>query len=115
MKKLASLIMLAGLAACGEVKNETYYQEHPKELMSFLKTCSDTENDSMCHRLKPIGEQVERDLVLLQTEPQVFGSKIIALQIALTKESDAKARQSIETELRFKRAMAAWIESPERE
>lgn len=107
--------MIIGLAACGEAKNETYYQDHPKELISFLKTCSARENDGMCDRLKPLGEQVERDLVLLQTEPQVFGSKIIALQIALTKESDAKVRHSIEAELRFKKAMVAWIESPERE
>lgn len=115
MKKLACLIALLGFTACGDTKNEAYYQQHPKDLMSFLKTCDDTGEKTLCHRLKPLGKQVEQALFELQTEPQAFGSKIIALQIALSKASDAKTRQTIEAELRFKRAMVAWIESPERE
>lgn len=115
MKKLACLALLLSTVACGEAKNEEYYRDHPKELMSFLKTCSLDKSETLCQRLQPLGEQVERALVMLQSDPQAFGSQIIAEQVALSKTTDSNERQKLEAELRFKRAMTAWVESPERE
>lgn len=123
-KYLVLVIVLLGLTAC-TLKDEHYYQTHPKELQQAMKACPTVQPKGLtCEQITDIAARLNTLAYQLQYNPQGFGSKILAMQqtIAnqeseLSKDRSNKALQSElaknQHELADHMAVVKWLESPE--
>lgn len=116
-------LALLGLVSCSE-KNEQYYRSHPKELQQALKTCPAVNPPSMtCDALQELGQSMNSLAYSLQSSPQGFGAKILALQetiakqeLALKNNKDAEGTAALtqnKKQLANYLAVVKWLESPE--
>ncbi len=118
------ILVALGLTSC-TVKDKHYYQSNPKELQKALKACPDTKPEGLtCEELGDIGRQMNTLAYELQSSPQNFGSKILALQQTISSQkielkknqSNAELKTTIEKnekELADLLAVVKWLESPE--
>lgn len=116
-----ALVAAIGLVSCS-VKDEQYYFSHPKELQQALKSCPAQKPQGIsCEKLKHIGERMNNLAYQLQSNPQGFGSKILALQETIAKqEMESKRAPEINASLTQNKhdlasylAIVKWLESPE--
>lgn len=116
-------IITLGLLACG-AKDEQYYRSHPKEIQTALEHCPSQQPAGMsCEQLHKLGQSMNSLAYQLQSNPQGFGAKILALQEAIAKdEQELKMKDSVDLKnsLAQKRhtlveylAVVKWLESPE--
>ncbi len=106
------------------MKNEQYYLSKPKELQKALKACPNQAPQGLsCQQLEQIGDRMNRLAYQLQSNPQAFGNKILALQQTIaaqqlelkknrTKELQASLAQNQHDLVDFL-AVVKWLESPE--
>jgi hypothetical protein len=112
------------LVSCSQ-QNELYYQTHPQALQNAIKNCSAKQPSYLsCEQLSAIAIKTNELAYQLQTNPQAFGKKILALQetIALqkadlqTKANSPELRATFEKNKQFLAqclAVVRWLESPE--
>jgi hypothetical protein len=112
------------LVACSP-KNEHYYQTHPQVLQNALKDCPAKQPSHLsCEKLKSIAMTTNELAYQLQSNPQNFGKKIVALQILIAKQkADLKANANqpeLKATLEKNRQLLAqylaivrWLQSPE--
>lgn len=111
-----------GLVSCAN-KDEGYYRSHPKELQQALKACPSIKPQGLsCEQIQKLGQRMNALAYELQSSPQGFGSKILALQEAIAKqqtESKDKTTPKANTSLAQKKhelaeylAVVKWLESP---
>lgn len=117
------ILMAFGLNSC-QAKNEQYYLSHPKEIQGAIKKCQTTQTkDSSCKQIEILAQRLSILGYELQSNPQGFGHKILALQQTIaTQQSelatnkDQQLSLSIkqnQTELADRMAVVKWLESPE--
>jgi hypothetical protein len=123
-KYLVVILIALGLVSCN-AKNEHYYLTHPKELQSALKTCPNQQPKGLnCEQIEQLGGRINNLAYQLQSNPQGFGTKILALQQTIanqTKElKNSNANQDLKTTLKQNQrdladcmAVVKWLESPE--
>jgi hypothetical protein len=120
-KYLVMTLVTLGLVSCS-IKDQQYYMSHPKELQEVLKRCPKEEPPGVsCSRLSQLAEKMGSLAYQLQSSPQGFGSKILALQETIAKqEIEAATDPTItKTLLHNKKELAdylvivKWLESPE--
>lgn len=111
------------LIACSP-QNERYYQTHPQALQKALKDCpSKTPANLSCEQLKTMASTMNDLGLQLQTNPQLFGKKILALQELIAKQAaDLKAKtnqpelksalEKNEQLLEQYLVLVKWLESP---
>lgn len=122
-KCLAVSLIILGLTSCTK-KDEHYYETHPNDLQQAIKSCPQQQPQGLtCEQLQTIAGHMNSLAYQLQSSPQGFGAKILALQ-----ETIAKQQQQLETDLsnadlqasvaQNKRdlaehlAVVKWLESP---
>jgi hypothetical protein len=122
-KYLVVILIALGLTSCN-MKNEQYYLSKPKELQKALKACPNQAPQGLsCQQLEQIGDRMNRLAYQLQSNPQAFGNKILALQQTIaaqqlelkknrTKELQASLAQNQHDLVDFL-AVVKWLESPE--
>ncbi|RUR12367.1 hypothetical protein [Legionella sp. km772] len=122
-KYIVLTLVTLGLVACG-AKDEQYYRSHPKEIQKGLESCPAKQPEGMsCQQLQQLGQRMNNLAFQLQSSPQGFGAKILALQESLAKEEQ---ELSIKESPELKQAIAQkkhtlaeymavvkWLESPE--
>ena len=118
------ILIALGLTSCNE-KNEHYYLSHPLELQSALKACPNQQPQGLsCEQIEQIGKRINSLAYQLQTSPQGFGTKIVALQQTIANQKlelkNNPANQELETSLQQNQhdladfmAVVKWLESPE--
>ena len=122
-KYIVLALVTLGLASCG-AKDEQYYRSHPKEIQQALDVCPvQKPNGISCDQLKKLGERMNNLAYQLQSNPQGFGSKILAMQEAVAKEEleiKEKTSPELDASLAQKKytlteylAVVKWLESPE--
>lgn len=116
-----ALVAAVGLVSCS-VKEEQYYFSHPKEVQQALKSCPAQQPQGIsCEQLQQIGERMNNLAYQLQSNPQGFGSKILALQETIAKQEmepkkASKTNASLiqnKHDLESYLAIVKWLESPE--
>lgn len=124
MNKYIALALLSlGLASCG-AKDEQYYRSHPKEIQKNLSACPSQQPEGLsCQQLQKLGERMNSLAYQLQSNPQGFGAKILALQESIAQEElQLKQNPGPELKLAIKEhkhtladylAVVKWLESPE--
>jgi len=110
------------LTAC-QAKDDQYYRLHPQKLQAALNNCSAANASEQCERLRRIGFEVNQLAYKLQSQPQAFGQKIIALQVESVKlheqysenKNDEKKREIDHNQAQLEQylAIVKWLESPE--
>ncbi len=101
-------------------ENELYYQTHPQELQTALKGCAQSSHLN-CQQLRTIAITTNQMAMQLQSNPQAFGKKILALQESIAKQAlQVKTNPELKTSLEKNRLLLAqylaivkWLESPE--
>jgi hypothetical protein len=112
------------LVACSS-RDEYYYLTHPQALQNAVKNCPEKQSSELsCNQLTNIAITTNDLVFQLQTHPQGFGKKILALQETIAKQKinlQTKADQA-ELKLIFEKnkrlleqylAVVKWLESPE--
>lgn len=124
MNKYIVLTLISlGLVSCG-AKNEQYYRSHPKEIQAGLNNCPAQQPVGMtCEQLQQLGQRMNNLAFQLQSSPQGFGAKILALQESIAKEEQeltAKESPELKKSIDQKKhtlteylAVVKWLESPE--
>ena len=126
MQKMLRYVLLVSisimLTAC-QAKDDQYYRLHPQKLQAALNDCSSTNDSKHCQRLRKIGFEVNQLAYKLQSQPQAFGQKIIALQVELVKlherysekknDETMKEIEQNQALLEQHLAIVKWLESPE--
>ncbi|MCL9685822.1 lipoprotein [Legionella maioricensis] len=123
-KYLVVILIALGLTSCN-VKNEQYYLSKPKELQKALKACPNQAPQGLsCQQLEQIGDRMNRLAYQLQSNPQAFGNKILALQQTIASQQLELKKNSTNKELQASLAqnqhdlvdflaVVKWLESPE--
>lgn len=123
-KYLVVILIALGLTSCN-VKNEQYYLSKPKELQKALKACPNQVPQGLsCQQLEQIGDRMNRLAYQLQSNPQAFGNKILALQQTIASQQLELKKNSTNKELQATLAqnqhdlvdllaVVKWLESPE--
>lgn len=118
------ILIALGLTSCN-VKNEQYYLSKPKELQKALKACPNQAPQGLsCQQLEQIGDRMNRLAYQLQSNPQAFGNKILALQQTIASQQLELKKNSTNKELQASLAqnqhdlvdflaVVKWLESPE--
>ena len=118
------LLFLSLWSVHAVAQDASYYRVHPIELQSVIKQCPDHPPVNItCSELQMIAQQLNTLAYELQTVPQQFGQKILALQESIEKEKiqlQEKPSQSeliafLEQEkaqLNERLAVVKWLESP---
>lgn len=108
---LAGVLALVGCAP----HDEGYYRTHPTALIDVLKQCPDVSpKDVSCEQLHPLAQEMRNMTEHLQQDPQAFGQRIIALQVACAKpDVRVKDKDACEQDLAMRLAVVKWLESPE--
>lgn len=96
------LASLSGLiSACADQKGERYYQAHPEVLQRALEQCPNHSPAKLsCQQLEALANQLNEFAFELQTSPQAYGQKILALQSLISKQENKLQSGSEEPELR---------------
>ena len=112
------------LVACSP-QNEHYYRTHPEALLNAIKKCPAQQPSQLsCKQLTAIANLTNELAYQLQTNPQTFGQKILALQQTIAAEiaelqSPSKTSELAETLTKNEQlleqclAVVQWLESPE--
>ena len=122
-KYIALSLVTLGLVACGP-KDEQFYRSNPKEIQKGLENCPTQQPPGMsCEQLQKLGQHMNNLAYQLQSNPQGFGAKILALQESIaTEEQQLKEKESpdLNNSLAEKKhtlaeylAVVKWLESPE--
>lgn len=122
-KYIVFALMSLVLAGCG-AKDEQYYRSHPKEIQKSLAACPSNQPEGLsCQQLQKLGERMNTLAYQLQSNPQGFGAKILALQESIAQEElQLKQNSGPELKLSIKEhkhtladylAVVKWLESPE--
>ena len=118
------ILIALGLTSCNE-KNEQYYMSNPKELQKAIKGCPNEQPQGLnCKDLEQLGDRMNSLAYQLQSNPQGFGNKILALQQTIAnQQSELKkddANKELKTSLQQNQhdlvdflAVVKWLESPE--
>ncbi|CDZ78187.1 hypothetical protein BN59_02495 [Legionella massiliensis] len=104
--------------------NEHYYQIHPQALQDAIKSCPAKQPTPLsCEQLTSLAVAMNEIAYQLQTNPQAFGRKILALQQAMASQEAAlktKADPELKATLEKNKllleqylAVVRWLESPE--
>ena len=113
------------LVACS-AQDEQYYRTNPEALQTALKSCPATAPSKIsCTDLQRIANEFNPLVYSLQSSPQGFGSKIMELQVELTKQQELLLKtpdnaaleaniKEIKQQLAMRLAIVKWLESPER-
>lgn len=109
------LALSALLISCSQQHKEGYYYTHPTALIDVLKHCPQRSPSGLsCEQAQTLAQTFRSMAYELQQDPQVFGQKIIDLQIAYTKPDLTSADKDVYTkELAMRLAVVRWLESPE--
>ncbi len=108
------------LVACSK-PNEHYYQTHPQALQAALRECPAKQPSSLsCEQLRAIALTTNEMSIQLQSNPQAFGKKILALQESIAKQTiETKTNPELNSSLEKNRQLLAqylaivkWLESP---
>lgn len=122
-KCLVAILITLGLTACTK-KDEHYYQSHPHELQQAIKACPGTSpSDLSCDVLSALANNMNSLGYQLQSGPQEFGIKILALQERIAQQEqqlktegpNASVQESIaqdQRKLAELLAVVKWLESP---
>jgi hypothetical protein len=121
-KCLVAILVILGLTSCTK-KDEHYYQSHPNELQQAIKACPGRMPQGVtCDQLQTIAGRMNSLAYQLQSSPQGFGTKILALQEAIAKEEkQLKANGNADLQAHIDRnqhdlaehlAVVKWLESP---
>lgn len=107
IKLMMRYILLLGLSslilACSEQKDERYYQAHPDALEKALAQCPHKAlSDLSCQNLEALANQLNKLAFELQTSPQAYGQKILALQSLIAKQESKIKSDAAPAELREK-------------
>ena len=119
MKSIILSILCLLCIACTRSHPPQYYKTHPHELQLMLEqkcvinTASITNN---CAALMNIAQQINQLAYELQLNPQLFGQKILHLQMTLSKQIHEHIEVSVinhtQQHLDIMLAMVKWLESP---
>ncbi|MDI1352004.1 MAG: hypothetical protein PSV35_04425 [bacterium] len=112
-----------GLTSCNS-KDEQYYRSNPKELQAAIKRCPNEQPQGLtCNQLNDLAQRLSGLAYDLQSNPQGFGQKILALQqtianqkIELINKPTPELKASLEKnshDLVDFLAVVKWLESPE--
>ena len=120
VKLLLMSLAALQLVACS-APNAQYYRLNPQELPAATKKCQQTGfNNANCQELQGVALQINQMAYELQSRPQGFGQKILALQQALaTSQQNAQLPENallikkIKQQLRQRLAIVKWLESPQ--
>jgi hypothetical protein len=121
------LLSLAGnlLIACSKHTSSNYYRANPHALIAAIKACHLAPTmTSECAKLQIIAGKANQLAYRLQSNPQAFGRKIIALQEKLaslnaqliTHPKQSEIKQAIvhcQQQLDNYLAIVKWLESPQ--
>ncbi|EHL29112.1 hypothetical protein [Legionella drancourtii] len=122
-KYLVAILVILGLTSCTK-KDESYYQTHPNELQQAIKTCPQQKPQGLsCDELQTIAGHMNSLAYQLQSSPQGFGIKILALQETIAKQQQQlkTERSNAELQANIKQnkrdlaeylAVVKWLESP---
>jgi hypothetical protein len=123
-KYLLVILMTLGLTSCS-TKDEHYYLTHPAALQEAVKACPNKQPEGLgCDQIEQIAKRVRELAYQLQSSPQSFGAKILALQETIANQqnklkknsSDEKLKASLQKnqrDLTDYLAVVKWLESPE--
>ena len=118
------LIILSLWAVNCAAYDASYYHRHPAALQDAMKQCPDSPPKGFtCVELQMITQQTNALAFELQTDPQQFGQKILALQEAIAKvelQLEAKPNDASLTtflnqsneQLLERLVIVKWLESP---
>lgn len=118
------LIILAFWAVDCAAYDASYYHMHPAALQDAMKQCPDNPPKGLtCVELQMMAQQTNSLAFELQTDPQLFGQKILALQEAIAKvklQLQEKPNEPALTtfleqnnaQLLERLAIVKWLESP---
>ena len=118
------LILLSLWSVNSAAHDASYYRVHPIQLQSVMKQCPDHPPESMtCVELQMIAQQTNTLAYELQTDPQQFGQRILALQEAIEKAKmqlqDKPSQPELiafldqnSAQLNERLAIVKWLESP---
>lgn len=85
-KNLMLILVILGLTSC-YAKDEAYYRSHPKELQQAMSACPLQKPQGMtCQQIEELGNRMNRLAYQLQSNPQGFGGRILALQETIAKQ-----------------------------
>lgn len=124
MKYLSAAFMALLLVACSP-RDEHYFQTHPQAIEDAVKHCPAKQPSPIsCEQLTNIAIATNDLVYQIQSSPQGFGKKILALQEAIAKEktelkanpNQAEVQRSLhKKELLLQQSLAVvrWLESPE--
>lgn len=122
-KCLVAILIVLGLTSCS-AKDEHYYQTHPKELQQAMQSCPEIKPEGLtCEQLATVARRINSLAYQLQSSPQGFGNKILALQetiagqqkqLALEKNNSTLQTTIAQNEedLAEHMAVVKWLESP---
>ena len=125
MKKNLFLACMAILLVGCSTEDEHYYRTHPQVLQDKLNACAYKSPGKLsCEKLSEIALNINAIAYQLQSNPQAFGRKILALQEKLANEQLNLKTHPDEVELKAKikkskqqlaecLAVIRWLESPE--
>lgn len=115
MKFLFLLCASFLLIACS-TPNEQYYRLNPDVLQKALKQCPEKQPSGLgCEKLAAVAEEMNRLAFQLQSNPQAFGKKILALQETMAKQDanlDTASIDKNKQQLAEYLAVVKWLESP---
>ncbi|MFI4919147.1 MAG: hypothetical protein ACHP65_06300 [Legionellales bacterium] len=127
-KYMLLILVILGLTSC-TVEDEHYYRSNPKELQKAIKACPGKQPQNLtCQQVDALGSHMNSLAYQLQSSPQGFGSKILALQQTIASQQrdlqqatstkngiglglEASLTQN-QNELASLLAVVKWMESP---
>lgn len=124
-KYLMMIIMLTGLVSCNH-QGEEYFRTNPEALQKAMKACPNVQPNKnlSCEQLTELANRLSRLAYQLQSNPQVFGNKILSIQQSIAKLkleiNQSGSNPQLKTELEQNEhdladclAVVRWFESPE--
>jgi hypothetical protein len=85
-KYLVVILIALGLNSCNG-KKEPYYMSHPKELQKAMQACPNQQPQGLsCQQIEQISNRLNSLAYQLQSNPQGFGNKILAMQQTIAKQ-----------------------------
>jgi hypothetical protein len=105
LKSLVTITIFILLSSCSK-KPTKYYLTHPEGLQKTIESChNEVTSSKYCQKIFKIARKINLLALELQSDPQEFGERIIALQ--------QKTRNKYENDdLELRMAVVSWLEAP---
>lgn len=123
-KYLILVLALSGLVSCRH-HGEEYYRSSPEVLQKAMKACPNVQPGSLtCEQLTELAKRLGNLAYQLQSNPQAFGNKILAIQQTIARLKQELETSGSNTQLKVELennerdlldclAVVKWLESPE--